>query len=371
MIGTNTVSAGDEVVIMLEGFNLEGLGTATIGVDYDPTVLEAVSCNKDPNDFFDLVQCNINYSPESIRFNVTALTGVSGDVTIAAITFRAIGRNSDQSEIGLIAPTFANTQGVIVPVNLIPGQVIISDVRSGDVSCDGNRNAIDSMFTLQHTIGMREGSDACTHPDHNKDILMDDYCDTNTDSNCDAVDAMFTLQCSVGLTGNGTCAERDVVQAAQSIRTLRQGSSVPMALGQNAGQLSAGVIPAGATGRVSVPVILENAENVGAGTFSIVYDSDKLSVATCNLNGDLSVCNPSRGSDMVSVAFAQNSGASGDIELANIEFDVLSALDEPAEFELYVELLADSDGVDLLSPATPVAIGEDASTSVFLPLIQK
>jgi len=342
MIGTNTVSVGDEVVIMLEGFNLEGLGTATIGVDYDPTVLEPVSCNKDPNDFFDLVQCNINYSPESIRFNVTALTGVSGDVPIAEITFRAIGRNGDESEIGLIAPTFANTQGAIVPVNLITGRVIISDARMGDVTCDGSRDAIDSMFTLQHTIGMREGSEACTHPDHNKAIMMDEYCDTNTDANCDAIDAMFTLQCSVGLE-NDSCIGRNTVQAAQRVLALRQGQSVSTGI-----QPSMRAIPAGATGRVNVPVTLENVENVGAATFTIVYDQNRLNVATCNTSGDWSVCNPSRGPDMVSVSFITNDNTSGDIEMANIEFDILSALDEPAEFEVYMELLADPDGNSLL-----------------------
>gem|GEM_PF-3141294 len=370
MIGTNIVASGDEVVIMLDGFNLDGLGTATVDVIYDPTVLEAVACNKDPNDLFDLVQCNISFAPDTIRFNVTALTGVSGDVVVAEVTFRAIGSNGDESDIGLNASTFANSQGTIIPVELIPGRVVITDARSGDVTCDGSRDAIDAMFTLQHTVGMREGSETCTQPDHNKSILMDDYCDTNTDENCDAIDAMFTLQCAVGLTENGTCTEEDVVQAAQRIRTLRQGWSVPMALSQDKFPITMEAIPAGTIGKVTVPIILDDVENVGTATVNIVYDPDKLSVTACNVGGDLPVCNPSRGPDMVSIAFVKNTGASGDVELATIEFDVLSALDEPAEFEVLMELLTDPDGKDLLNPA-PAAINENSSFALFLPLIQK
>ena len=206
MVGTSTIGSQDEVVIMLEGFALDGLGTATIEVIYDPAVLEVVDCTKDPTRQFDLVQCNPTFAADTIRFNVTSLTGVSGDVRVAEITFNAIGFNGDESIIGLGAPTYANSQGIPSPVTLMEGRVIISDVRSGDVNCDGERTAVDAMFTLQYEVGIREGSRTCTQPQRSKSILFMPQCDVNNDEECNAIDALLSLQCAVGLP-NVACPE--------------------------------------------------------------------------------------------------------------------------------------------------------------------
>jgi len=49
-------------------------------VIYDPAALEIVNCSKDPTQQFELVQCNPSFAPNAIRFNITSLNGVSGDV---------------------------------------------------------------------------------------------------------------------------------------------------------------------------------------------------------------------------------------------------------------------------------------------------
>jgi len=359
MIGTDVVSAGEQVAVMLDGFNLEGLGTATIDVFYDPTVLEVVTCTKDPTNQFDLVQCNASFAPDTIRFNVTALTGVSGDVVVAEIIFLAIGSNGDESPIGLGISTFANAQGVTTPVDLVEGRVIISDARSGDVNCDGGRTAVDAMFTLQYAVGIREGSGTCTQPQRSKSIMMKEYCDTNSDTNCDAIDALFTLQCVVGLTENGSCDE-GTVQNVQRSALQRRGWAIPMAPDQE-GEISMAAIPAGTSGTVSVPVMMENVENLGVATVDITYDSTFLKIVSCNVNGDLGVCNSDGAPNTVRIAFVNNTGVSGNVELANIEFEVLKDSDAPLEFDPLTTLATNPQGIDLSEIQIPL----------YLPLIQK
>ena len=204
MVSTDTIGEGEEVVVTLEGFNLAALGTATIEVVYDPAVLTLVSCDKDPNGLFDLVQCNRDFGPDRVRFNITSLTGVSGDVTIAELTFQATGQNGDRSDINVLLPTVANSAGAPLTFSVVDGWVIISAVRMGDVNCDGVRNAVDAMMSMQYDIGLREASPTCTQPQRSKAILLLADCDVSDDGQCNAVDALLTLQCDVGL-ANATC----------------------------------------------------------------------------------------------------------------------------------------------------------------------
>jgi len=199
MVSTHTVAPDDEVTVSLNGFALAGLATATIEVVYDPAILEVVQCLPDPTRMFDLVQCNAAFSADRVRFNVTALTGVSGDVLVADVVFRAIGVNGDRSDVQLNLATVADAQGIDIMPMVVEGYVMISSERTGDVNCDGDRNAIDSLLTLQHDVGIRDGSDSCTEPQRSKSILLEPSCDVTGDGKCNSIDALFTLQCDVGI----------------------------------------------------------------------------------------------------------------------------------------------------------------------------
>jgi len=204
LMSSSTVSEGGEVVLTLEGYNLDNLGTATVEVVYDPNILVMINCTKDPDGLFDLVQCNREYGPDRIRFNITSVTGVSGDVTIATLIFQAVGQSGDRSDIAISLPTLANAASESLIIDVMDGWILISPASVGDVTCDGVFNAIDALFMLQYDVGLREASNSCTHPDPSKDILLSTECDVNEDGLCNSVDALFSMQCDVGI-ANAVC----------------------------------------------------------------------------------------------------------------------------------------------------------------------
>jgi len=180
MASSNTVGEGENVVITLAGYNLDNLGTATVEVVYDPNVLVM------------------------IRFNITSVTGVSGDVTIAELTFQAAGQNGDRSDISISLPTVANADSESQIIDVKDGWILISPIHVGDVSCDGVFNAVDGLFMLQYDVGLREASSSCTQPDPSQATLLITDCDINADGQCNAVDALLSLQCDVGMV-NAAC----------------------------------------------------------------------------------------------------------------------------------------------------------------------
>jgi len=70
----------------------------------------------------------------------------------------------------------------------------------GDVDCDGDVDAVDAMFIVQHEVGLRPCSDQCPPPFGTLYCLACNRADCDTD--CDVVDALFVLQHVVGLRPN-------------------------------------------------------------------------------------------------------------------------------------------------------------------------
>ncbi|MGB0383995.1 MAG: Calx-beta domain-containing protein [Ardenticatenaceae bacterium] len=66
------------------------LGATTIDVHYDPALLVPTGCAADPNEQFELAQCNHQLEPGTIRLTGISATGASGDLLLAEITFQPV-----------------------------------------------------------------------------------------------------------------------------------------------------------------------------------------------------------------------------------------------------------------------------------------
>ncbi|RME85556.1 MAG: hypothetical protein D6775_02500 [Caldilineae bacterium] len=134
-IGADTVMPGHEVTIRSTAdLGAHLLGAATFELHYDPTVVQPVQCQADPAEAFDFRLCNMSYEhdgvpPDAIRFNVLSGAGVSGQVALADITFRAIGPAGAQSALTADVGTFADIHGSPMDVNIKPGYVEITGLR--------------------------------------------------------------------------------------------------------------------------------------------------------------------------------------------------------------------------------------------------
>ncbi len=176
------------------------MGGATIEVHYDPSKLDANACNNDPDNLYDAGVCSPafdddNIDPDIVRFNVTSAAGVSGDSTLAEITFNDAGCTpGEEITLDVQIVIFVDPGGSAITVNDEDGSLLCG--KTGDVNCDGLQNVVDGLFILQYDVGLRDASEECPPP---SDTLFLPLCDVNGDTFCNVIDALFVLQCDVGI----------------------------------------------------------------------------------------------------------------------------------------------------------------------------
>jgi len=195
------VTENEEFVLVIESENLENIAAITIEMIYDPEVLELLGCTKDPNGAFDIPNCNPEFADDRLRFNIVSISpdGVTGDITIAEMVFKAIGTNGDSSDIEVILSSFANPAGTDLrdQTTVRNGSVTIAAARRGDVTCDNILSPVDALFILQGDIGLREASEGCKIVGRNALPFNTSRCDVNNDNQCNAIDTLLILQCDV------------------------------------------------------------------------------------------------------------------------------------------------------------------------------
>ena len=124
-VSSGSVSPGGEITVALDAQGFSSLGAATVDVAYDTAVLDAITCAGDPDDALDLGSCNDSYGPGKVRFTGISASGVSGDMRLALITFRAVGAAGQSSALDVQPQTFADTAGGNIPVGDVDGSVSV------------------------------------------------------------------------------------------------------------------------------------------------------------------------------------------------------------------------------------------------------
>lgn len=106
-------------------------GAGTLEVRYDPAVVDAIGCVADPGARFDAKYCNMNYendgvNPDVVRFNLTSTNGVSGQLTLANVKFKAVGPAGSVTALNLIPVVVSDPAGLALSVTDQDGQVCIT-----------------------------------------------------------------------------------------------------------------------------------------------------------------------------------------------------------------------------------------------------
>ena len=105
------------------------LGAGTLELHYDPAVLEPTACQADPDSKFTAAYCNADYADGVVRFTLASVDGVGGGMTLANVTFRAIGEPGASSALSASAPTFTNIDGQDIPTTIMDGKATIRALR--------------------------------------------------------------------------------------------------------------------------------------------------------------------------------------------------------------------------------------------------
>ncbi len=105
------------------------VGAGTIELHFDPAMLEPTACQADPDGKFNGAICNPDFANDAVKFTLASAGGVSGAMTLANVTFRAIGEPGDSSQLTATASTFTNTNGQDIPVTISDGKINIRALR--------------------------------------------------------------------------------------------------------------------------------------------------------------------------------------------------------------------------------------------------
>jgi hypothetical protein len=111
-IGDATVQPGASETVALEVLGLahSPLGSTTVDIIYDPDAKMPTGCDANPNDTLDMALCNMNHAVGTIRVSGLSAAGASGDITLANITFQAVG-NPGCTALGVSVATLTDPEG--------------------------------------------------------------------------------------------------------------------------------------------------------------------------------------------------------------------------------------------------------------------
>ena len=122
------VCAGETATssIMIKNVSSPGVSAVTINLTYDPSVLNISAVG---NSSFDATVFNINNSFVKIVAFQTGERGIVGDVCVADIKFKAVGKAGDFSTLNIDVITLKDNNGASIPYSVRNGSAIIQSIH--------------------------------------------------------------------------------------------------------------------------------------------------------------------------------------------------------------------------------------------------
>lgn len=136
-----------------------GIGAYAIDITFDPAVVHAESCDSGPG------LCNKAAAPDRVRLAGVSTDGLSGDVKMAGIVFRAVGALGGHTSLEVHIVQLADaaghdlkaqaqvTNGGVTVVQSVPSPTP-APVASGDANCDGHVDSLDGLAILNFKAGL-------------------------------------------------------------------------------------------------------------------------------------------------------------------------------------------------------------------------
>ena len=129
-----------------------------------------------------------NIGSGSVRFNGAAVSGVSGNVTIATVRFNVTGVTGDETTLNLAAELW-DENTLVIPVNARSGGAYL--LLYGDANSDGKVDQADTLKVLREVVGIETKPTAGTTKFLQTDVTRNSAVDVG--------DAMFIAQKNVDL----------------------------------------------------------------------------------------------------------------------------------------------------------------------------
>ena len=192
-IDSITIANGSSTTLELNALNAHapGLGAWNIGVEYDPSILSAVSCSAATAS-----KCNVAFTAQQVLFVGARASGLTGDNVLASITFTC--DRAGVSDLVIKVSVFADaTAGDPQPISFMVqnGRITCSDPAPvpesppllGDADCNGRVDSRDALLVLQYEAGLLNS------------LPCQNLADVNRDGRVNSIDAGLIKQIDAGL----------------------------------------------------------------------------------------------------------------------------------------------------------------------------
>ena len=100
-IGSIVAHPGERVTVPLTIYNITDYGTGTAEISYDPSVVHVTDVSSTQQS--EVIAYNVDNSSGVVRISAWNISGVSGDIYFANITFKAASAHSAESPLNISA----------------------------------------------------------------------------------------------------------------------------------------------------------------------------------------------------------------------------------------------------------------------------
>jgi hypothetical protein len=135
--GSASLDPGGSGAVPIQVLALRGLtvGSVTLDLSYDPTVISPTACQPDPAGLFDSESCDLDVdrdgvAPDTLRLTLASAGGVAEPVTLANLTFQAAGAGGAFSPLEIQPLALAGPGGAALPVRAAGGLVCLTPCRN-------------------------------------------------------------------------------------------------------------------------------------------------------------------------------------------------------------------------------------------------
>lgn len=106
-VSSGLAPAGDTTSVTLSVYApTSGVGAWTVDLAYNPSVIQPVSCSAQNGSL-----CNLSYANGILRVTGASMSGLSGQATLAVLTFKAEGTAGSSSPLTVTVPTLSDPAG--------------------------------------------------------------------------------------------------------------------------------------------------------------------------------------------------------------------------------------------------------------------
>jgi len=199
---SGTCTPGGDCTVPLDALDVQapGLGAFTVDIVYDDS-LAPTAWDKTGSPM-DMVNCNLDFAPYTVRCTGISAAGQQGNVLLANLTFRCaagmLPGECDPLHVDVV--TFAYPNGETIPNQGEDGEICaINRCPCGDVNGSDGPNPVDSvdcLFILQNVVGQKQCSSQCPPP---AGQLNCPAANIDSQDGITSIDALFCLQYVVGI----------------------------------------------------------------------------------------------------------------------------------------------------------------------------